>query len=102
VAVACNPYLRWKRPEMVRPIRVNLLFPIIYILATLFIIVVSTIASYTETLYGCLLMLTAVPVYFVFIYWRNKPECIHDCLVKVTLAMQKLLVIIQPEESKHQ
>ena len=102
LAVACIPYLRWKRPEMVRPIRVNLLFPIIYILATLFIIIVSTIASPIETLYGFLLMITGVPVYFVFIYWSGKPKCINNFVGKMTVAMQKLFVIIQPDGGKHQ
>ena len=34
-AVACIPYLRWKCPELERPIKVHLAFPIIYIVMTL-------------------------------------------------------------------
>ena len=48
-AVVCVPYLRWKRPDLERPIRVNMFFPIIYIMATVFIVVVPCIASPVET-----------------------------------------------------
>ena len=34
-AVACIPYLRWKCPDLERPIKVNLAFPVIYIVMTL-------------------------------------------------------------------
>ena len=34
-AVLCIPYLRWKCPELERPIKVHLAFPIIYIIMTL-------------------------------------------------------------------
>lgn len=32
------------------------------------------IASPVETGYGCLMILTSVPVYFVFIAWKDKPK----------------------------
>ena len=49
LAVFCIPWLRWKQPDWERPIRVNLVFPIIYILATVFITVVPMIVTPVET-----------------------------------------------------
>ncbi|GBN13854.1 Y+L amino acid transporter 2 [Araneus ventricosus] len=49
LAVVCLPYLRWKQPDLPRPIKVNLFFPIIYILATIFITIVPMIAEPIET-----------------------------------------------------
>ncbi len=49
LAVLCIPWLRWKHPEWERPIKVHLFWPIIYILATIFITVVPMIASPVET-----------------------------------------------------
>ena len=100
--MVCIPYLRWKRPDLERPIRVNLFFPIIYIIATIFITVVPCIASPVDTGnvirnlhkklcftcmflnvgYGALIIFTGVPVYFVFIYWKNKPQFIRKALCK--------------------
>ncbi len=49
LAVLCLPWLRWKHPEWQRPIKVNLIFPILYILATIYITIVPMIASPLET-----------------------------------------------------
>ena len=32
--------------------------------------------------YGALIIFTGVPVYLVFIYWKNKPPCIRRALCK--------------------
>lgn len=49
VSVLCLPWLRWSQPNLSRPIKVNLFFPIIYILATLFVTIVPMYASPVET-----------------------------------------------------
>ena len=49
LAVFCIPWLRWKQPDWERPIRVNLIFPIVYILCTIFITVVPMIITPKET-----------------------------------------------------
>merc|ERR1719228_3184371 len=67
LAVFCIPWLRWKHPEWDRPIKVNLIFPIIYILATIFITVVPMISTPVETAIGLGIIATGIPVYFIFI-----------------------------------
>lgn len=74
VAVLCLPWLRWAQPNLPRPIRVPLVFPIVYLLASLFVTIVPMIASPVETGYGVLMILTAVPVYAVCIAWKSKPK----------------------------
>lgn len=49
VSVVCLPWLRWTQPNLPRPIKVNLMFPIVYILATLFVTIVPMYASPVET-----------------------------------------------------
>lgn len=49
VSVLCLPWLRWAQPNLPRPIKVNLFFPVIYILATLFVTIVPMYASPVET-----------------------------------------------------
>ncbi|PRD20433.1 UNVERIFIED_CONTAM: Slc7a7 [Trichonephila clavipes] len=68
LAVVCLPYLRWKKPDLARPIKVNLFFPIIYILATIFITIVPMIVEPVGTGFGVLIIFTEIPVYFLFIY----------------------------------
>ena len=41
--------LRWTQPNLARPIRVNLFWPVIYIIATIFITIMPMIAKPVET-----------------------------------------------------
>ncbi|XP_049810014.1 large neutral amino acids transporter small subunit 1 [Schistocerca nitens] len=97
VAVLCLPWLRWTQPNLARPIKVNLFFPIIYILASLFITIVPMLASPVETGYGCLMILTSVPVYLIFVYWKNKPKPVQKFLGAATHCLQKLMVVVRPQ-----
>ncbi|XP_065579347.1 Y+L amino acid transporter 2-like isoform X2 [Artemia franciscana] len=101
LAVFCVPYLRWKQPTLDRPIRVSLIFPIIYILGTLFITIVPMIASPVETGVGVLIIFTGVPVYFLFIAWKNKPRAIAKTIVKTMIFLQKILVVVTPTQPEN-
>lgn len=82
VSVLCLPWLRYAQPNLPRPIRVPLVFPIVYLLATAFVTIVPMIASPVETGYGCLMILTSVPVYFIFIAWKTKPKWFQKTMCK--------------------
>lgn len=96
VAVLCLPWLRWKQPDLARPIKVNLFFPIIYILASIFVTVVPMFASPYETLMGTLMILTSIPVYLVFISWKNKPKPFQRAVARSTRVLQKLIMVVRP------
>lgn len=74
VSVLCLPWLRYAQPNLPRPIRVPMIFPIVYLLATLFVTIVPMWATPVETGYGILMIASSIPVYFVFIAWKNKPK----------------------------
>jgi len=94
LAVFCLPYLRWKHPDWNRPIKVHLFFPIIYVIASIFITIVPMVASPVETGIGTAIILTGVPVYFIFVYWKNKPAFFKNMLGVVTILLQKLVVVL--------
>merc|ERR1719245_877377 len=98
LAVFCLPWLRWKHSEWESPIKVSLIWPVLYILATIFITIVPMVASPIETGIGIAIILTGVPVYFVFIYWKNKPKFILQLSGIFTSAIQKLLIVLPKEE----
>ncbi|CAG9760167.1 unnamed protein product [Ceutorhynchus assimilis] len=93
-SVLCLPWLRWKQPNLERPIKVNLFWPISYILGTIFITVVPMIASPYETGMGVLMILSSVPVYYLFIAWTNKPVFLQSALCSMTVFLQKMLVVV--------
>lgn len=49
VGVLCLPVLRFTKPNLLRPIKVHLIFPIMYIAASILVTVVPMIASPIET-----------------------------------------------------
>jgi len=100
LAVFCLPWLRWKHPDWERPIKVNLVFPVIYIIATIFITVVPMIASPVETGIGIAIIATGIPVYFIFIQWKNKPQIVKSMILSCNTNLQKLLVVMPPSKKK--
>ncbi|GBP19323.1 Y+L amino acid transporter 2 [Eumeta japonica] len=78
VSVLCLPVLRYTRPDLERPIKVNLFFPefehitVIYIICTILVVAVPAVASPAETGIGCLMILTAAPVYLLLLEPRTK------------------------------
>ncbi|XP_037524205.1 large neutral amino acids transporter small subunit 2 [Rhipicephalus sanguineus] len=100
LAVATLPYFRWKAPNLKRPIKVNLIWPIIYLIATVFITIVPMIAEPVQTGFGALIIATGAPVYFVFVYWKNKPRWIQGTFDSATVFLQKMLVVVASEKPK--
>lgn len=98
LAVACVPYLRWKHPDWERPIKIHLFWPIIYILATIFITAVPMFSDPVGTLMGCIIIATGIPVYFLFIGWKSKPRWLNGIVDTATLALQKTMVVVPPEK----
>ncbi|XP_066587067.1 Y+L amino acid transporter 2 isoform X1 [Prorops nasuta] len=94
VSVLCLPWLRWAQPNLPRPLKVSLFFPIIYIIATIFVTVVPMYASPLETGYGCLMMFSSIPVYFLFISWKRKPRFFQKGVLSATKFLQKIMVVV--------
>lgn len=82
-----NFRLRYTQPDLIRPIRVPLFFPIIYLIATVFVVVVPMIASPVETGYGLLMILSSIPVYFVLIAWKSKPKGFQQAMGEYSLVL---------------
>jgi amino acid transporter len=97
LSVVALLYFRWKRPNMPRPIKVHMVWPIIYVAASVFLVVVPLYASPVETGFGCLIIASGIPVYLIFVSWKKKPKSFTRWLDLSTAALQKLLLVV-PEE----
>jgi L-type amino acid transporter 5 len=98
ISVAGLLWLRWKRPDMERPIKVNLFFPIFFMIIMSFLIIFPLFYSPFECLMGLALTATGVPVYILGVLWTKKPKSIQNFIAKTTLLTQKALICV-PEES---
>lgn len=66
LAVCCLPYLRWKCPELNRPIKVHLIWPALYILCSIFVTVLPCFADPVGTGLGALI--TGI----IFVFFLNR------------------------------
>lgn len=98
LAVACVPWLRYTAPDLERPIKVNLIWPILYIIATIIITVVPMFAAPIETGIGVAIISTGIPVYLIFIKMK-KPAPIRRWLNNMTVSLQKLMMVVRPVSS---
>lgn len=93
-------YLRYKEPDLHRPIKLPLALPIFLLLASIVILALTVYQKPKESGLGLLMMAIGAPLYFVFVYWENKPETIKSTLHKLTTTLQKLLFVCPQEKVK--
>ncbi|XP_033507302.1 large neutral amino acids transporter small subunit 2 isoform X1 [Epinephelus lanceolatus] len=96
VTVAGQIVLRIKEPDMYRPIKVSLVWPVIYLLFWAFLLIFSLYSEPVVCGIGLAIMMTGVPVYFIGVYWENKPQCCDMAIGKMTHVCQKLCSVVYP------
>jgi len=96
-SVAGLLWLRVSAPKLERPIRVNLFFPIFFMLIMAFLIIFPLVYSPYECGMGVVLTLTGVPFYWVCVLWKNKPKAFHRFMASLTATVQKLVYAV-PED----
>ncbi|XP_078663273.1 large neutral amino acids transporter small subunit 1-like isoform X3 [Branchiostoma floridae x Branchiostoma belcheri] len=89
---------RYKRPDLPRPIKMNLAIPVLFVLLSLFMVVVSFVSAPVECGFGLAILASAVPVYAVFVHWKNKPAWFMSFEGYVTTRLQMILNVV-PQDS---
>ncbi|XP_033639161.1 Y+L amino acid transporter 2-like isoform X2 [Asterias rubens] len=92
-------YLRWKRPELPRPFKVNIVLPIFFSVTCVCLLIFGVIGAPFDALIGLGMTLTALPVYAVCIYWTSKPVWLGQFHYNITVFFQKLLFVGREETS---
>ncbi|KAI8519911.1 Y+L amino acid transporter 2 [Branchiostoma belcheri] len=97
LSVAALLWLRYKRPDMHRPIKVNLFFPISFLIACVFLVVVPFYSDTVNSLIGTAIAATGLPVYYVGVYMKKKPVWLTNFVDTATRACQKVMMSILPD-----
>lgn len=67
-------WMRKTKPDLPRPIKVNIALPIIFIVCCVALVMLPTFKDYLNLLIGVGITLAGVPVYYLCIKWKNKPK----------------------------
>ncbi|CAJ0566258.1 unnamed protein product, partial [Mesorhabditis spiculigera] len=99
-AIAALFYLRKTMPDAPRPIKVNLIWPAIFFIGCMALVFIPIFAAPVDTAIGLCIMLTGVPVYFIFIAWKGKPRWVQKMTESTTIFIQKLFMVVNDEKTQ--
>lgn len=91
-------YLRWKRPNAVRPYKVWIIVPIIISLAALYLLITPFWKEPKESSYALVFILAGIPVYIIFVWWEKTKHACDGFCGRFTFFVQKVFNISLAEE----
>ncbi|XP_050718094.1 uncharacterized protein LOC126999491 [Eriocheir sinensis] len=101
MGVACIGSFFWfrvKKPDLARPIKVWIGFPVIYIVLSACLCVFPVVQQPWQALAALVILGTGIPVYYLLVKRQKKPECLATAMDKITFVCQ-VLFMAAPEET---
>ena len=77
LAICAQIYLRLTRKNLHLPLRLPIVVPILFLLALLVVLILPFTIPDKRLGVGMsfIIIASGIPVYFIFIWWKNKPKC---------------------------
>ncbi|CAG9825148.1 unnamed protein product [Phaedon cochleariae] len=100
MSVAGLIYMRRTKPEALRPIRVSVALPIVFLVICAFLVTFPCYVSPVEVGVGVAFILCGIPVYFLTIGWKEKPYWLNRAFNDFNNGCAKLFMCVPAEDEK--
>ncbi|XP_078543652.1 Y+L amino acid transporter 2-like isoform X1 [Lissotriton helveticus] len=99
LAVAGQIYLRWTCPDMPRPLKLNLCFPVVYCICSVCLVVVPLYSDTADSMVGLAGILSGAPIYYFFIHLppQRQPKILRKLLGFIFIYTQKVCLCCPAE-----
>ncbi|XP_077170185.1 Y+L amino acid transporter 1 [Paroedura picta] len=92
LSIAGQLYLRWKEPSKERPLKLSIVFPVVFCLCTIFLVAVPLYTDPVNSAIGIAIAASGLPFYFLVVRVpeRKRPVCLRRAVASVTRLIQIL------------
>ncbi|XP_073534969.1 Y+L amino acid transporter 2-like [Phyllobates terribilis] len=101
LSVVGQIYLRMKRPDLPRPVKMSLFFPVLYCICSVCLVVVPLYSDPIDSLVGIAVVLSGAPVYYLCLHLppEKQPAFVKKFLGLISLYTQKLCMCCPAESA---
>ncbi|KAK3597119.1 hypothetical protein CHS0354_021228 [Potamilus streckersoni] len=98
IVFAAQAYLRFKEPNLPRPIKLPIVLPIFLCLVSILIVILTFVQKPNESFLALGLLAGGVVLYLMAVKWKSKPMFVQEKMSKLTILVQKLLLVVVPDD----
>ncbi|XP_042071808.1 cystine/glutamate transporter [Haplochromis burtoni] len=91
-------YLRYTKPDLPRPFKVPLFFPVVFCITCFFMVFLSLYSDPVNTGIGFAISLTGIPAYYIFIYFNHRPKWLQRTLDSFNRTLQIILEVVPADQ----